>query len=198
MIEGRYEFPPESLLVICGTAALLGLLHTVIGPDHYVPFVMLGRANRWSASRLAAVTALRGGARSLLRRPGHRGDRLRVALRRLEIVESLRGKSRAGRSSGSVSPTWSGVSGARGPAGPMPMRTPTRTVSRTPTGTPTIPTMAICTGRRPVRLGLVDIHPVRLRPVRAAHPAPDVPRGNLRVGGVALVSLVSGRRPSPP
>ncbi|MDJ0653902.1 MAG: hypothetical protein QNJ40_07105 [Xanthomonadales bacterium] len=38
------------------TATAIGFLHTVLGPDHYVPFVALARARRWSASRTVAVT----------------------------------------------------------------------------------------------------------------------------------------------
>ena len=39
---------------------LLAVLHTAIGPDHYVPFVMLGRARRWSVRKTLAVTAACG------------------------------------------------------------------------------------------------------------------------------------------
>jgi hypothetical protein len=39
------------------TAALsIGFFHTLIGPDHYLPFVMMARARKWSAARTAAVT----------------------------------------------------------------------------------------------------------------------------------------------
>jgi len=41
-------------------AAALGCIHTVLGPDHYVPFVMMARAERWSAWRTGVVTLLCG------------------------------------------------------------------------------------------------------------------------------------------
>jgi len=36
----------NELLILTGTAASIGFLHTVFGPDHYVPFVVMARANR--------------------------------------------------------------------------------------------------------------------------------------------------------
>jgi hypothetical protein len=44
------------LTLLLWFAALLGFLHTVLGPDHYVPFVMLARAQRWSRGRTFRVT----------------------------------------------------------------------------------------------------------------------------------------------
>ncbi|HBL16088.1 MAG TPA: hypothetical protein DD417_04835 [Elusimicrobia bacterium] len=49
-----------SLRAMVWTAAALGCLHTVLGPDHYLPFVMLARAEKWSRPRTAAVTFLCG------------------------------------------------------------------------------------------------------------------------------------------
>jgi nickel/cobalt exporter len=50
----------DSLAVLAATAAGLGFIHTAIGVDHYLPFVALGRARRWSLSRTLLVTALCG------------------------------------------------------------------------------------------------------------------------------------------
>jgi nickel/cobalt exporter len=44
---------------LAGTAALVGGLHSV-APDHWVPFMAVGRARRWSAARTAQVTLLCG------------------------------------------------------------------------------------------------------------------------------------------
>lgn len=41
-------------------AAALALTHTVLGPDHTLPFIMLGRAQRWTARRTLVVTAVCG------------------------------------------------------------------------------------------------------------------------------------------
>ena len=44
---------------LAGTAAAVGALHSV-APDHWVPFIAVGRARRWSAARTAQVTLLCG------------------------------------------------------------------------------------------------------------------------------------------
>ena len=37
-------------------ALTVGLVHTVAGPDHYLPFIMLARAQKWSGRKLLLVT----------------------------------------------------------------------------------------------------------------------------------------------
>jgi ABC-type nickel/cobalt efflux system permease component RcnA len=49
-----------SLSVLLGTAIALGFLHTVLGPDHYVPFVMMAKAQSWSRLKTAVVSVLCG------------------------------------------------------------------------------------------------------------------------------------------
>jgi nickel/cobalt exporter len=49
-----------SLVVLLQTAALIGLLHTLAGPDHYVPFVAMARAGGWSLTRTVMITTLCG------------------------------------------------------------------------------------------------------------------------------------------
>lgn len=46
-----------SLLAAAGGVALA---HTLLGPDHYLPFIMIARARRWSRARAVAVTAICG------------------------------------------------------------------------------------------------------------------------------------------
>lgn len=43
-------------------AGSIALLHALAGPDHYLPFIALARARRWSRRRLLSVTALCGAA----------------------------------------------------------------------------------------------------------------------------------------
>ncbi|NUO19730.1 hypothetical protein HUU59_09805 [bacterium] len=50
---------PE-LLSLAGAAGLVGVIHTLIGPDHYVPFVALAKARKWSLRRTLNVTVLCG------------------------------------------------------------------------------------------------------------------------------------------
>lgn len=81
------------LTVLIGTAASLGLVHTLIGPDHYLPFVMMARAGKWSTRKTALVTILCG--------IGHIGSSVAlafvgiafgVALTKLKAVQSIQGE----------------------------------------------------------------------------------------------------------
>ncbi len=44
------------LTVLLGTAATIGLVHTVVGPDHYVPFLAMAKARSWTMARTVGVT----------------------------------------------------------------------------------------------------------------------------------------------
>jgi hypothetical protein len=73
-------------------ALLTGGLHTLVGPDHYVPFVAMSRAGGWSVRRTLLVTWLCGlghVAGSVLL--GSVGIALGLAVHRLERVETTRG-----------------------------------------------------------------------------------------------------------
>lgn len=41
-------------------AAGVAFVHTILGPDHYLPFVMLARARRWTTARTILVTVVCG------------------------------------------------------------------------------------------------------------------------------------------
>ncbi len=47
-------------LALAATAASLGFIHTLAGPDHYVPFIMIAKARGWSLLKTAFVTFLCG------------------------------------------------------------------------------------------------------------------------------------------
>lgn len=75
------------------TAALVGCLHTLLGPDHYVPFIALGRARGWSAARVLAVTTGCGVAHVLGSAVlGLVGIAAGIALTSLQRLESARGE----------------------------------------------------------------------------------------------------------
>ena len=46
--------------VLIAAAAATGLVHTLVGPDHYLPFIMMSRARRWSLAKTLTVTVLCG------------------------------------------------------------------------------------------------------------------------------------------
>lgn len=45
-----------TLIALTLTAAGLGIFHTLIGPDHYLPFVALSRNKNWSISKTLLIT----------------------------------------------------------------------------------------------------------------------------------------------
>lgn len=80
-------------LLLVAAAATTGLVHTLIGPDHYLPFIMMSRARGWSLARTVAVTVLCGAAHVLSSVVlGLVGVAAGLALARLEGIEGTRGQ----------------------------------------------------------------------------------------------------------
>jgi sulfite exporter TauE/SafE len=82
---------PE-LTILLITAASLGFFHTLFGPDHYLPFIVIAKAKKWSLMKTAWITFLCG--------LGHVGSSLAigtvgivfgVALFKIEFIEGFRG-----------------------------------------------------------------------------------------------------------
>ncbi len=42
---------------LIGAAVVIAITHTALGPDHFLPFIMLSRARRWSVARTLWITA---------------------------------------------------------------------------------------------------------------------------------------------
>ena len=81
------------LTILLGTAAAIGFIHTLLGPDHYVPFIAMAQAGRWSRTRTLTVTILCGVghvAGSILL--GVFGVALGWAVGGMEAFESVRGE----------------------------------------------------------------------------------------------------------
>jgi ABC-type nickel/cobalt efflux system permease component RcnA len=82
----------SQILVIAGTAAILGLVHTVLGPDHYLPFIVMSRARKWSLKKTLFISFLCGLGHVLSSVVlGLVGIALGLAVLRLESIESFRG-----------------------------------------------------------------------------------------------------------
>lgn len=83
----------SALLPLLATAAFIGAVHTLAGPDHYVPFIAMARARGWTTGRTAAVTLACGTghvAGSVVL--GAVGIALGLALGRMEWIEGFRGE----------------------------------------------------------------------------------------------------------
>ncbi|MCW3786057.1 urease accessory protein UreH domain-containing protein [Plebeiibacterium sediminum] len=78
--------------VLMMTAAGAGFIHTVLGPDHYLPFILIGKARKWNLSKVLLLTLVCGighiiGSLVL----GVVGVFMGIGLDKLEFVESVRG-----------------------------------------------------------------------------------------------------------
>lgn len=82
---------PEMSVLMAGVAGV-AVLHTLAGPDHYLPFVVMGRARRWSTARTTFWIVLCGlahvGASVLL---ALAGVIFGYGLERVQFLEEIRG-----------------------------------------------------------------------------------------------------------
>lgn len=83
----------EALIIIIFTAFPVGLLHTLFGPDHYVPFIALAKANRWSLKKTAWITLLcaMGHVLSAVIL-GVIGIAIGLSLTKIKVIEDVRGE----------------------------------------------------------------------------------------------------------
>lgn len=82
----------QELWLLTFTAASIGFFHTLFGPDHYVPFIVIAKARKWSLAKTFWLTLACGvghvGSSVLL---GILGIALGLAVMRLEAFEAFRG-----------------------------------------------------------------------------------------------------------
>ena len=82
----------DELLILMTTGASLGFIHTLLGPDHYLPFIVMARTKRWSILKTGLVTFFCGIGHvvsSVLL--GFAGIFFGLALNKLVAFESFRG-----------------------------------------------------------------------------------------------------------
>jgi len=82
----------NEIMILAGTAASIGFLHTLFGPDHYLPFIFMAKARKWTMFKTSWVTIACGighvGSSVLL---GILGYLFGIALVKLELFEGVRG-----------------------------------------------------------------------------------------------------------
>jgi sulfite exporter TauE/SafE len=82
----------HELTVITITAASIGLFHTLLGPDHYLPFIVMARARKWSLVKTTCITALCGAGHVLSSIIlGIIGIVLGISINKFGAIESFRG-----------------------------------------------------------------------------------------------------------
>jgi nickel/cobalt exporter len=83
----------ESLPVLLMSTVAIGFLHVIIGPDHYLPFILLGKSNHWSMKKTVGITFVCGVGHVLSSVViGLIGIAVGVAVASLQGVESVRGE----------------------------------------------------------------------------------------------------------
>jgi len=81
-----------STLLLAGTAVTIGFIHTIVGPDHYIPFIVMGEARRWTVRKTMFITFLCGLGHVLSSViVGFIGIAAGISLSKLEFFESFRG-----------------------------------------------------------------------------------------------------------
>jgi nickel/cobalt transporter (NicO) family protein len=83
---------PQELFLLGVTAASVAFIHTITGPDHYLPFIVISKARKWRPYKTAWITFLCGlghiGSSVLL---GLLGVAFGIAVSKLKGLESFRG-----------------------------------------------------------------------------------------------------------
>jgi ABC-type nickel/cobalt efflux system permease component RcnA len=79
-------------VILCLTAASIGFFHTLFGPDHYLPFIVLGRARKWTLLKTGLITFLCGLGHVLSSVVlGTIGIAFGFGMTKLEVFEGFRG-----------------------------------------------------------------------------------------------------------
>jgi len=82
----------NEIAILAGTAASIGFFHTLLGPDHYLPFIFMSKARNWSIFKTSWITIACGighvGSSILL---GVLGYTLSLAVGDLVEIEGFRG-----------------------------------------------------------------------------------------------------------
>lgn len=80
------------LSILLFSAASIGFVHTLFGPDHYLPFIAMSKSGDWSLQKTALITILCGIGHvlsSILL--GFVGISFGIAVNRLVSIEAVRG-----------------------------------------------------------------------------------------------------------
>ena len=86
----------NEIWILAGTAATLGFFHTLVGPDHYLPFIAMAKARSWPMRKTLFVAFFSGLGHVLSSvLLGFLGLALGLAVNRLEAAESWRGNAAA-------------------------------------------------------------------------------------------------------
>jgi nickel/cobalt transporter (NicO) family protein len=82
----------HTTMLLAFTAVSIGFLHTVLGPDHYLPFIVLSRSKGWSRKKTMLITFFCGLGHVLSSVVlGFIGIGVGLELKKVTAIESFRG-----------------------------------------------------------------------------------------------------------
>ena len=82
----------NEISILLVTAASIAFFHTLFGPDHYIPFIVMAKSGKWSRTKTTWITFLCGVGHVLSSVVlGLIGVAAGIAVSRLENIESFRG-----------------------------------------------------------------------------------------------------------
>ncbi len=84
----------QEITILVLSAFSVGFFHTLVGPDHYIPFIVLARAGKWSFRKTIIITFLCG--------VGHVGSSILIGFAGILIGAGLTGLIAVETSRGSI------------------------------------------------------------------------------------------------
>ncbi|OFY62988.1 MAG: hypothetical protein A2V64_00055 [Bacteroidetes bacterium RBG_13_43_22] len=82
----------DSIALLSATAVSIGFVHTILGPDHYLPFIVLSEAKKWTLRKTMFITFLCGLGHVLSSVVlGLVGIAVGISVNKLVTIESFRG-----------------------------------------------------------------------------------------------------------
>lgn len=82
----------DSIALLSATAVSIAFVHTILGPDHYLPFIVLSEAKRWNLKKTMFITFLCGLGHVLSSVVlGLVGIAVGISINRIINIESVRG-----------------------------------------------------------------------------------------------------------
>ena len=83
----------QETAILMATALSIGFIHTVFGPDHYLPFIVMSKAWNWRIPKTLFITFLCGVGHVLSSIVlGFVGIALGISVLKLKNIESTRGE----------------------------------------------------------------------------------------------------------
>ena len=82
----------QAFIILLSSALSIGFIHTLLGPDHYLPFIVMAKSRHWSLMRTTVITLLCGIGHVLSAVVlGLIAVSIGITITKLQFIESFRG-----------------------------------------------------------------------------------------------------------